>query len=55
MTQLFLDNTSILLGVLAVLFNLTDVGVPIDLIDEVQGVAASKVLGHNARGLAASS
>ncbi|CAM9464330.1 unnamed protein product [Ascophyllum nodosum] len=35
MTQLFLDNTSILLGVLVVLFNLTYVGVPVDVIDEV--------------------
>lgn len=36
MTQLFFDNTSTLLGVLAVLFNMTFFGVPIDIINEVQ-------------------
>ncbi|CAN0344518.1 unnamed protein product, partial [Ascophyllum nodosum] len=35
MTQLFFDNTSILLGVLSVLFNMTYFGVPIDVINEV--------------------
>ncbi|CAM9464400.1 unnamed protein product [Ascophyllum nodosum] len=35
MTQLFFDNISILLGVLAVLFNMTSFGVPIDVINEV--------------------
>ena len=44
MTQLFLDNTSILLGVLVVLFNLTYVGVPVDVIDEVQDIIAAIII-----------
>ena len=36
MKLFFFDNTSILLGVLSVLFNMTYFGVPIDVINEVQ-------------------
>ncbi|CAN0457638.1 unnamed protein product, partial [Ascophyllum nodosum] len=35
MSQLFFDNTSTLLGVLTVLFNMTFFGVPIGIINEV--------------------
>ena len=42
MTQLFFDNTSILLGVLSVLFNMTYFGVPIDVINEVQYLCARR-------------
>ena len=38
MKQFFFDNTSILLGVLSALFNMTYFGVPIDVINEVQYV-----------------
>ena len=36
MMQLFFHNTSILLGVLSVLFNMTYFGVPIEVINEVK-------------------
>ena len=36
MMQLFFYNTSILMGVLSVLFNMTCFGVPIDVVNEVK-------------------
>ena len=36
MMQLFFHNTSVLLGVLSVLFNMTYFGVPIEVINEVK-------------------
>ena len=36
MMQLFFHNTSVLLGVLSVLFNMTYLGVPIEVINEVK-------------------
>lgn len=36
MTQLFFDNASTLLGVLAAVFNMTAFGVPLNIINEVR-------------------
>ena len=44
MSQLFFDNTSTLLGVLTVLFNMTFFGVPIGIINEVQYTSSHSIV-----------
>ena len=41
MVQLFFDNASILVAVLSVLFNMTLLGVPVDVINEVSVLSRS--------------